>query len=280
MTKSAVESVIKLSLCLALVSCKSPMSFSDAVISISSESSSTSSSSSEITEGDETVIDSICNQSDSDSRNSLQGDVMQNPFLDMSFSMGKAVHVPAKKCMTPTVIEDSDTKREILYEYDCSEIVGDVRFVSEYKDTSVASLVQTDIELTGKDKSKRQIKSIYSRERLQDGSVQIDKEFEESFAAEGVNNVITGTSFYDFAPEKSEDGEVIEGKGYVDVSGTVTHLKGGVVHSMRIVSSDGLHRSRCGFDEGSITIKDTQKIITIEFAGCGKKSVKTAEITE
>ncbi|WP_374077204.1 hypothetical protein [Bdellovibrio bacteriovorus] len=280
MTKNAMESVVKLSLCLALVSCKSPMSFSDAMTSISSESSSTASSSSEITESDEIVIDSVCNQSDSDSQNSLQGDVMQNPFLDMSFSMGKVVHVPAEKCMTPTVIEDSDTKREILYEYDCPEIAGDVRFVSEYKDTSVASLVQTDVELMGKDKSKRHIKSIYSRERLQDGSVQIDKEFEESFAVQGVNHVITGTSFYDFAPEKTEDGEVVAEKGYVDVSGTVTHLKEGVVHSTRIVSSDGLHRSRCGFDEGSITIKDTQKTITIEFLGCGKKSVKTSEATE
>ncbi|WP_374027868.1 hypothetical protein ACES2J_01710 [Bdellovibrio bacteriovorus] len=291
MSKRMYAGIWGLFLALMLSSCKTPVSFAEEFSSKTSEETTTTDdstsdgSSDDSTDDSETVPDSevvgeVCDQLDSDSHNASQGDIMQDPFLNMSFASGKGLVLPQGPCLKRTVKEDSDVRREILYEYSCREVKGTVNLIStrEEENGAVVSVVDTDVDVYGKTGSIRNIQSTHTHMRLTSGAIQIDREFEETSTVEGVQHQVTGVSFYDFIPDEDS----AKGAGFVQISGNVSHLRGGVTQNVYSVSSDGLHRAVCGFDDGVVTMRSSEKITTVTYSGCGKPAITqaNAEVVE
>ncbi|MGE9745038.1 hypothetical protein [Bdellovibrio bacteriovorus] len=291
MSKRMYAGIWGLFLALMLSSCKTPVSFAEEFSSKTSEETTTTDdstsdgSSDDSTDDSETVPDSevvgeVCDQLDSDSHNASQGDIMQDPFLNMSFASGKGLVLPQGPCVKRTVKEDSDVRREILYEYSCREVKGTVNLIStrEEENGAVVSVVDTDVDVYGKTGSVRNIQSTHTHMRLTSGAIQIDREFEETSTVEGVQHQVTGVSFYDFIPDEDS----AKGAGFVQISGNVSHLRGGVTQNVYSVSSDGLHRAVCGFDDGVVTMRSSEKITTVTYSGCGKPAITqaNAEVVE
>lgn len=291
MSKRMYAGIWGLFLALMLSSCKTPVSFAEEFSSKTSEETTTTDdstsdgSSDDSTDDSETVPDSevvgeVCEQLDSDSHNASQGDIMQDPFLNMSFASGKGLVLPQGPCVKRTVKEDSDVRREILYEYSCREVKGTVNLIStrEEENGAVVSVVDTDVDVYGKTGSIRNIQSTHTHMRLTSGAIQIDREFEETSTVEGVQHQVTGVSFYDFIPDEDS----AKGAGFVQISGNVSHLRGGVTQNVYSVSSDGLHRAVCGFDDGVVTMRSSEKITTVTYSGCGKPAITqaNAEVVE
>ncbi|BEV66913.1 hypothetical protein Bb109J_c0333 [Bdellovibrio bacteriovorus] len=291
MSKRMYAGIWGLFLALMLSSCKTPVSFAEEFSSKTSEETTTTDdstsdgSSDDSTDDSETVPDSevvgeVCDQLDSDSHNASQGDIMQDPFLNISFASGKGLVLPQGLCVKRTVKEDSDVRREILYEYSCREVKGTVNLIStrEEENGAVVSVVDTDVDVYGKTGSVRNIQSTHTHTRLASGAIQIDREFEETSTVEGVQHQVTGVSFYDFIPDEDS----AKGAGFVQISGNVSHLRGGVTQNVYSVSSDGLHRAVCGFDDGVVTMRSSEKITTVTYSGCGKPAITqaNAEVVE
>lgn len=286
MSKRMYAGIWGLLLALILSSCKTPVSFTEEFSSKTSEETTTDDSTSDdgvddSTDDDsETVPDSevvgeVCDQLDSDAHNAAQGDIMQDPFMNISFASGKGLVLPQGPCVKRTVKEDSDVRREILYEYSCREVKGVVNLIStrEEENGSVISVIDTDVDVYGKGGLLRNIQSTHTHTRLGNGAIQIDREFEETSTVEGVQHQITGVSFYDFIPDEDS----VKGAGFVQISGNVSHVKGGVTQNVYSVSSDGLHRAACGFDDGVVTMRSSDKVTTVTYAGCGKPAISQAD---
>ncbi|WP_041576845.1 hypothetical protein [Bdellovibrio bacteriovorus] len=290
MSKRMYAGIWGLFLALMLSSCKTPVSFTDDFSSKTSEETTTTDDSTSDDNADdstddpsddsETVPDSevvgeVCDQLDSDSHNAALGDIMQDPFLNISFASGKGLVLPKGSCVKRTVKEDSDTRREILYEYSCREVKGVVNLIStrEEENGVVISVIDTDVDVYGKAGLIRNIQSTHTHTRLASGAIQIDREFEETSTLEGVQHQITGVSFYDFIPDE----DAAKGAGFVQISGNVSHVKGGVTQNVYSVSSDGLHRAACGFDDGVVTMRSSDKITTVAYSGCGKPAITQAD---
>lgn len=286
MSKRMHAGIWGLFLALMLSSCKTPVSFTEEFSSKTSEETTTTDdspsddSADDSADDSETVPDSevvgeVCDQLDSDSHNASQGDIMQDPFLNISFASGKGLVLPQGPCVKRTVKEDSDVRREILYEYSCREVKGVVNLIStrEEENGAVVSVIDTDVDVYGKAGLIRNIQSTHAHTRLGSGAIQIDREFEETSTVEGVQHQITGVSFYDFIPDE----DAAKGAGFVQISGNVSHLKGGVTQNVYSVSSDGLHRAACGFDDGIVTMRSSEKITTVTYSGCGKPAINQAD---
>lgn len=284
MARNWILNISRLSLCLILASCKAPVSFESLSSATSTESSESSSSAgsetadSATSEEDQEVVDSVCSRADADSRNAFEGDIAEKPFLSLSFAAPKALHVPQQKCVKVEVLEDSDVKRDVLYTYDCKTVAGTVELSTEQRDSSMFSQsAQNIVVLQGKEA--HTIKSVESKEKFKAGSLIIDQDFEESFQRGEVAHLISGVNSYDFSADENEDEEGYVSleplSGFVQLEGNFIYTKNGVTDSVRTVTSSGLHRSACGFDDGSIAIKSADKTVTVTYTACGKKSVKT-----
>jgi hypothetical protein len=279
-SRAWILNLSRLSLCVLLASCKAPVSFSslETSASVSSSADETGTSSpavAAVSDEDQEVIDSVCQRADADTRNGFEGDVFEKPFLNFAFPSAKELHVPKESCVKVEVLEETDVKRAVLYTYDCKDVSGTVQFSTEQRDSSFYSLA--DSNLAVKDaKGSRLIKGHNAHERFKAGSIIEDQEFEESFVKDTDEHVIAGVSTYDFSADEGEDQdgsvEIKPLSGFVQMDGNLTHTKNGETVSVRTVHSENLHRSECGFDEGTITIKSSERSITVTFTGCGKKT--------
>lgn len=274
-SKSGLQVVVS-GLILMLLSCKAPVSFdTEASSSVSADSSAALSSEALSTE-DQEVIDSLCQRVDADSQNAFEGNVYDKPFLNFAFSGGgKGLYKPHPKCTTVTILEDSDVKRDILYTYDCTGLRGTVQQTTEMREASIYSTTKQDITMIHP-KETRSMRSVEAQEKFKAGSLIIDQEFEENFTRGSEEHVITGVNSYDYAADQTEDEDgavqIIANSGVVQLSGNFEHIKNGATQSVRTVISNNLHRSACGFDEGSITVRSAEKSITITYTGCGKRT--------
>lgn len=274
MAQSLVLNFLRFGVLIFLVSCKTPEIFSQS--SSTSLVSSSSSDTSSISTEDQDVLDSISERAEADSRNGLEGDVYGKPFLNLAFSASPQLHLPQQGCVVTNVLEDSDVKRSVLYEYECQKVEGTVHYTTEQKYDSFYSVIISELDLVGKSVTKH-YKNRNARERFKSGSVIEDQEFSESFTKDGAEHLMQGVSTYDFTPDTSEaeDGSEIPQthSGVVQLDGTLTHTKNGQIQSVRVVHSENLHRSACGFDEGKILIKSSEKTMAVNFTACGKKTV-------
>lgn len=271
MARILLVNLLRFGLLVLLVSCKAPESLSLASTSLAAESLSTE---------DQDIVDSVSQRAEADSRNALEGDVYEKPFLSLAFSASQSLHLPKQDCVQVTVLEDNDVSRSVIYEYECPGVVGTVLYTTEQKYDSFYSVITSELDLRDK-KGTKHYKNQNAHERFKSGSTIEDQEFEESFVKDENEHVIAGVSTYDFTADttENEDGSVTTRalSGVVQLDGTLTHTKNGQIQSVRVVHSENLHRSACGFDEGKILIKNSEKTMAVNFTACGKKTITVTQ---
>lgn len=266
-------------LALMLSSCKTPVSFAEEFTSKTSEETSTDDTADDSTDDSDTVPDSevvgeVCDQLDSDSHNASLANVLLDPFIDLSFSSLQGLKFPRGSCVTRTVLEDEVLRRVILLQYSCEDVKGSVRIQSEQEELggTVTSKVDTNVVVYSKE-SIRTVQSSLTHLSFVGGATQIDREFNVTYGKDGLSHQITGVLFYDFIPDEAESHN---GVGFVDVSGNISHMKEGIIENVYSLTSAGLHRDRCGFDDGSVILRSSRKETTATYKGCGQPAITQA----
>lgn len=289
LSKNISVRILNCVLLLVLSSCKSPVAFTESFSSKTSSDETTSEDTSGETEGSdestepvdsdtEEIVADICDQMNADTHNAAQGDIFKDPLLTLSFVSDRNLLLPQGPCVNKRVIENSELRREIRYEYFCRDIKGVVNFISTREEEKgvVISVIDTDVDVWNPH-GVRHVQSVSTHSQFENGASQVDREFEESVTRDGVEHRITGVSFYDFIPDEEA---ASKGQGFVEISGSLSHQKGEVVESVYSLSSKGLHRAACGFDDGVIVLRSSSKVTTATYSGCGRPKVSQKGVEE
>lgn len=280
----AISIVLVFSLFLA--SCKVPATFSESFgVASSTDDSEDSDDSDESTDGadgesdssDKDVVEEVCGHLDSDTHNAALKDVMNDPFMHISFASGVDLLMPRGPCVRQDVLQDTEHVRKVQFTYSCREVKGIVVWTTSREEEvgSTESIVEADVEVFGKNGNVREVQSVLTHARFLDGASQVDREFQETYFKDGVSHTIAGVYFYDFIPDEESE---LTGEGFVQISGNVSHTKGDVIENVYSLTSEGLHRAACGFDDGRIVLRTSERVKTVTYAGCGRPRVADSKV--
>lgn len=212
--------------------------------------------------------------SDSDLSNVLSASFFAGQINGFQFAhvgLGMLAFSAINNCVTKNVVSDTANNIDVIFTFKCPNVNGTYEFKAMNSAANGSSYeVINNLVFSDNAGDSVSTNSDSSIAKSAASVITINKKYDDVIKI-GANSLERkGNASIVYTPDNANMPFM---GGIVQISGSFDTIKNGMDAGAVTVSSKNLHRAICGFDSGSLEIKNAANDFVITFSGCGKVSV-------